>query len=68
MKDHFLLCTWHADSQSSINSLCSITYKQPCLVSMDDGPFSINTMLSAFLNPEATEMLSGLQSFPPHFS
>lgn len=30
---------------------------------MDDSPFSINTMLSAFLSPEAIETLSGLQSF-----
>lgn len=53
-----------ADSQSSVNTLHRITYKQPCLVSMDDSPFSINTMLSAFLSPAAIETLSGLQSSP----
>lgn len=30
---------------------------------MDDGPFSINAMLSAFLSPEAVEAPLGLQSF-----
>lgn len=63
MKDHFLQCMWHADSQSCVNSLCRITCMQPCLVFMDDSPFSINTMLSAFLSPEAVEALLGLQSF-----
>lgn len=43
--------------------LCRITYMQPCLVFMDDSPFSINAMLLAFLSPEAIEALLGLQSF-----
>lgn len=30
---------------------------------MDDGPFSSNAMLSAFLSPEAVEAPLGLQSF-----
>lgn len=63
MKEHFLIYMWHADSQSSVNSLCRIAHRQPCLVSMDDGLFSINTMLAASLSPGAIETLSGLQSF-----
>ncbi len=63
MKDYFLLRMWHADFQSSVNSPHRITYDQPCLVFMHDSPFSINTILSAFLSPEAIETLSGLQSF-----
>lgn len=30
---------------------------------MDDSPYSINTTLSAFLSPEASEILPGLNFF-----
>lgn len=63
VKAHYLLHMWHADTQSSVNGLRRITYKKPCLISIDDSPFSIITTLSDFLSPEAIETLSELQSF-----
>lgn len=59
----FLSPMYHGNSQSSVNNLHKISYYCPCLVSMDDSPYSINTTLSAFLSPEASEILPGLKSF-----
>lgn len=54
---------YHDNSQSSVNNLHKISYCRLCLVSMDDSPYSINTTLSAFLSPEASEILPGLNFF-----
>lgn len=59
----FLSPMYHNNSQSSVNNLHKISYCRLCLVSMDDSHYSINTTLSAFLSPEATEILPGLNFF-----